>query len=127
MSKFIQLLRPNLRIQYANLWPHSGIRSCYHQSLHAFTSGYDRTLLGHTFSLHRRCFCMRYYHFCNVNNNCYKQHNIINISSYGNPRESTQHTAVEMFTLIIKHTNMHTGIKITVCIDNTKTCVSCNG
>ena len=36
----------------------------------AFTSRYDSTLLGCT-SLHRRCFFMRY-HFCKVNNNCYK-------------------------------------------------------
>ena len=32
--------------QYAKPWPHSDIRSCCHQSLHAFTSRYDSTLLG---------------------------------------------------------------------------------
>ena len=38
-------------------WPYSDIRSCCRQSLHAFTSRYDSTLLGRTF-LHRRCFCI---------------------------------------------------------------------
>ena len=33
------------------------MRSCCRQSLHAFTSRYDSTLLGRTF-LHRRCFCI---------------------------------------------------------------------
>ena len=40
-------------------WPYSDIRSCCRQSLHAFTSRYDSTLLGRTF-LHQRCFCIRY-------------------------------------------------------------------
>ena len=44
--------------------------------------------------LHRRCFCIRYYHFFKINDNCWEHH-----------RESTQHTAVELFTLI-KHTNL---------------------
>ena len=38
-----------LCIQYAKPWPHSDIRSCCHLSLHAFTSRYDFTLLGHVF------------------------------------------------------------------------------
>ena len=36
-------------IQYAKPWPHFGIRSCCHQSLHAFTFRYDTTLLGRVF------------------------------------------------------------------------------
>ena len=38
--------------------------------------------------------------------------------------KSTKQTAVELFTLI-KHTNMHTGIKITICIHNMKIRVAC--
>ena len=34
-------------VQYAKPWPHSGIRSCCHQSTNVFTSSYDSTLLGH--------------------------------------------------------------------------------
>ena len=47
--------------QYVKPWPHSDIRSCCHQPLHAlnFTFMYDSTLLGHTF-LHQRYFCMRF-------------------------------------------------------------------
>ena len=33
----------------AKLWSHSDIRSCYHQSLYAFTFRYDSTSLGHNF------------------------------------------------------------------------------
>ena len=71
-------------------------------SLHAFTSRYDSTYVTwlHLF-LHRRRFCMRYHHFCKVNNNCYKQQ--INTSSWEYPTEnSNQHTAVEFLTFI-KH------------------------
>ena len=40
-----------LCIQYAKPWLHSDIRSCCCRSLHAFTSGYNSTLLGHSTSL----------------------------------------------------------------------------
>ena len=39
----------NLCIQYAKPWLHFDIRSCCRQSLHALTSRYDSTLLGHVF------------------------------------------------------------------------------
>ena len=44
-------------VQYAKLWLHSDIRSFGRQSVNAFTSRYDSTLLSHTF-LHQKCFCM---------------------------------------------------------------------
>ena len=37
-----------LCIHYANFQLHSDTRSCCRQSIHAFTSRYDSTLLGHT-------------------------------------------------------------------------------
>ena len=49
--------------------------------------------------VNQRCFCMRYHHFCKVNNNSYKEQ--INASSWEHPRESTQHTAVELDTLYL--------------------------
>ena len=53
---------------------------------------YDSALLGCAF-LRRRCFCMRYYHFCKVNNTCYKQQT--------NTSEGTQHTAVAIQEIAI--------------------------
>ena len=38
----------SIYVQYAKPWPHSNIRYC-HLSVHAFTSRYDSTLLGHVF------------------------------------------------------------------------------
>ena len=58
---------------------------------------YFQTLLGCIFFA-PKVFCVRYHHFCKVNNICYKQQ--INTSSC---RESTQHIAVQLFTTH-KHT-----------------------
>ena len=38
--------------------------------MHSLPGTYDSTLLGHTF-FSRACFCLRYHHFCKINNNCY--------------------------------------------------------
>ena len=72
----------NVCVQYATpwpysdirSWPYSDIRSCCRQYTHVFTCRYDSTLFGSAF-LHRRCFWMRYHHFCKVN--------VISIGSYG--------------------------------------------
>ena len=51
--KLVQLKIKNN--SYAKHWPHCDIRSCCHQSLYAFTSRYDSTLLGRIF-LYQKAF-----------------------------------------------------------------------
>ena len=82
-------------------WPYSDIRSCCHQSVHAFTSRYDSTLLDCTF-LHRRCVCMRYHHFYKVHAYCYSS--IIIDSCIATPAEVDQkiHQSVRFLPLTIQ-------------------------
>ena len=54
--------------------------------------------------------CMRYHHFCKVNNNCYKQQ--ISTSCWELSRKSTQQTAVKLFTLYKFDTSFLTNPKI---------------
>ena len=94
-----------LCIQYDKPWTHSNIRFCYRQSLCTFTFA---ILLGHIFST-PKVFCMRYLHFCNVSNNCYKQKLLL----FGTFQEKypthyskiiyiTQHTSLTLY-LVITH------------------------